>query len=98
MAGIFKAYDIRGIVGETLNQNKAFLIGRGLAQEIYGGEGLIVVSRDMQVHSEVLTQALIEGLLEGGCDVIDIGLAATPQNYWANVTCLSSGGSRAKRN
>jgi phosphomannomutase len=85
MAGIFKAYDIRGIVDKDLSPPRAYLIGRGLAQEVFQAEGPIVVSRDMRLHSPNLAAELIRGLAEGGCDVLDIGLAATPMNYWANV-------------
>ena len=84
MAGIFKAYDIRGVVGEAFNVKTAYLIGRGLAQEVFDGYSPIVVSRDMRTHSPGFAQALARGLSDGGCGVIDIGLAATPMNYWAN--------------
>jgi phosphomannomutase len=89
MAGIFKAYDIRGIVEQALTPEIAYLIGRGLAEEVFpprtSSEGPVVVSRDMRTHSPELAQALVRGLREGGCDVLDIGLAATPMNYWANM-------------
>ena len=84
MAGIFKAYDIRGVVGEALNPQRAYLIGRGLAQEVFAAQSPIVVSRDMRTHAPEIAGELARGLNEGGCDVIDIGLAATPMNYWAN--------------
>ena len=96
MAGIFKAYDIRGIVGEGLTTQRSYLIGRALAQEVFANNSSekrpIVVSRDMRTHSPELSAALIRGLSEGGCDVLDIGLAATPMNYWANAH-FNSGGS-----
>lgn len=84
MAGIFKAYDIRGIVGKDLTSERAHWIGRALAAEVFNGQSPIVVTRDMRTHSPELTDALVRGLSEGGCDVIDVGLAATPMNYWAN--------------
>lgn len=84
MAGIFKAYDIRGVVGNGLDEKRAYLIGRGLAQEVFNGQSPIVVSRDMRTHSPEIAGELTRGLNDGGCDVIDIGLAATPMNYWAN--------------
>ena len=84
MAGIFKAYDIRGVVGQGLDARRAYLIGRGLAQEVFAGESPIVVSRDMRVHSPEIAGELTRGLREGDRDVLDIGLAATPMNYWAN--------------
>lgn len=95
MAGIFKAYDIRGVVNEGLTPEVAYLIGRGLAQEVFGGDdvaaGPVVVSRDMRLHSPLLCAQLVRGLTDGGCDVLDIGLAATPMNYWANVHYGSRG-------
>ena len=84
MAGIFKAYDIRGVVGEELTMARAYWIGRALAAEVFEKQCPIVVTRDMRTHSPELAEALIRGLTEGGCDVIDVGLAATPMNYWAN--------------
>ncbi|MBV9469925.1 MAG: hypothetical protein JOZ57_11840 [Abitibacteriaceae bacterium] len=91
MAGIFKAYDIRGIVNEVLTPELAYLIGRGLGQEVFQQQGPIVVSRDMRLYSPALSAELIRGLMEAGCDVIDIGLAATPMNYWANVHYKAQG-------
>ncbi len=96
MAAPFKAYDIRGLVPEELSPGRARLIGLALAHELFGAaqlpssasaasSRLIVVSRDMREHSPELSAALIQGLCQGGCDVLDIGLAATPMNYWANV-------------
>lgn len=96
MAGIFKAYDIRGIVGDMLTPTIAYRIGRGLAAEIFDAPSQaldaqdadnrspVVVSRDMRSHSPELAAQLCRGLSEGGCQVLDIGLAATPVNYWAN--------------
>ncbi|HEX8237973.1 MAG TPA: phosphomannomutase/phosphoglucomutase, partial [Abditibacteriaceae bacterium] len=101
MAGIFKAYDIRGVVNESgtvgagLSIERAYLIGRGLAATVFKGQGApnspIVVSRDMRTHSPQMAAELIRGLSEGGCDVLDMGLAATPMNYWANVHYKSGG-------
>src|SRR5689334_17473611 len=83
MAGIFKAYDIRGIVGKELTPERAYLIGRALAAEVFDAPGPIVVTRDMRTHGAELTDQLIRGLLTGGRDVLAVGLAATPMNYWA---------------
>ncbi len=84
MAGIFKAYDIRGVVGQGLDTRRAYFIGRALAQEVFNGDSPILVSRDMRPHSPEMAGELARGLCDGGCDVLDIGLAATPMNYWAN--------------
>lgn len=99
MAGIFKAYDIRGIVepngpaptAELLSPHVAYLIGRGLAATVFSGASPILVSRDMRTHSPEMSRELARGLSEGGCEVLDIGLAATPMNYWANVNYKAAG-------
>jgi phosphomannomutase len=83
MAGIFKAYDIRGLVPEQINPERARRIGRAIGQWLGGGE--VLVSQDMRTHSPDLAEALMEGIRDSGCDVCSIGLAATPMNYWANV-------------
>jgi phosphomannomutase len=83
MAGIYKAYDIRGTVPDPLNPHLALRIGRALGEWL--GDGEVLVSHDMRTHSPGLAEALMEGLMEAGRDVCFIGLAATPMNYWANV-------------
>ncbi len=76
----FKAYDIRGRVPEELDADLARRIGRAYAEEIHPGK--VIVGRDMRLESPMLSQALIEGLLEGGADVIDIGLCGTEEVYF----------------
>lgn len=78
---VFKSYDIRGTVPDQLNADVARLIGRGFAAEIEKQN--IVVGRDMRTHSEELADALIEGLLESGCSVTDIGMVSTDALYFA---------------
>ncbi|RYG75400.1 phosphomannomutase/phosphoglucomutase [bacterium] len=92
MAGIFKAYDIRGIVGDALSPQKAYLIGRGLASEVFEGAGPIALTHDMRTHSPEIFAELSRGLTEGGCDVIEVGLAATPMSYWAINEYNAAGG------
>ena len=82
MAGIFKAYDIRGIYGDTLTEEVAFDIGRAFQRFL--GCKTVVVGRDMRPHSEPLFRALASGLNHQGADVIDIGLCSTPMSYYAN--------------
>ena len=90
MAGIFKAYDVRGLYPSQLDEEKAYQIGlafqhiptqedRDLARQ----PNTVVVSRDMRSHSEPLAESLIEGLRDAGFDVLDIGVASTPMNYFA---------------
>lgn len=79
---IFKAYDIRGIVGEELTEQLAFKIGRGFATLLK--PKMVVVARDMRPHSPGMSEALVKGLTLQGVDVVDIGLASTPMCYFAN--------------
>ncbi len=82
MAGIFKAYDIRGIYGKTLSDDLAFRIGRAFATFL--GCRKVVVGRDMRTHSKPLFDALTRGLTMQGANVIDVGLCSTPMSYYAN--------------
>ncbi len=82
MASIFKAYDIRGIYGETLNDDLARKIGRAFA--VFLGCKKVIVGRDMRPHSTPLFKALAEGLTEQGADVVDLGMVSTPMAYYAN--------------
>ena len=82
MAGIFRAYDIRGIFGQDLTTAMALNIGRALVTFLKCRK--VVVGQDMRPHSELLFQALSRGLLEQGADVIRLGLCSTPMSYFAN--------------
>jgi phosphomannomutase len=96
MAGIFKAYDVRGLYPTELNESIARDIGRVfpaiLDAEDRAHGNTVIVSRDMRVHSESLATALIEGLRKAGLDVLDIGLATTPMNYFATGHLSAAGG------
>lgn len=96
MAGVFKAYDVRGLYPEELNENLAYSIGyhyRAIldADDLQCG-GMVVVSRDMRSSSPRLVGALTDGLRTAGLAVIDIGLATTPMNYFAVGALRASGG------
>jgi len=96
MAGIFKAYDVRGVVPTQLNETIAREIGLAF-QHVLDAEDRahgrsVVVSRDMREHSPGLERALIDGLTAGGLDVIEIGLATTPMNYFAISHLGAAGG------
>lgn len=82
MAGIFKAYDIRGIHGQTLTDDLAYRIGRALATFLKCRT--VVVGQDMRPHSNPLFEALARGLNEQGANVIRLGLCSTPMSYYAN--------------
>ena len=77
----FKAYDIRGKLGEELNDDIAYRIGRAYAQHL--GAGRVVVGGDVRPTSATLKQALADGLMDGGADVIDIGVTGTEEIYFA---------------
>ncbi len=81
MAGIFKAYDIRGIYGETVNEDLALKIGRAFVTFLKCKK--VVVGRDMRPHSAPLFEALSKGLTMQGADVIDLGLCTSPMSYYA---------------
>ena len=76
---IFKAYDIRGIVGETINKQVVKTIGQAIGSEALDKEqSRLIVGRDGRLSSDELSQALIEGIMASGCEVVDIGLVPTP--------------------
>ncbi len=82
MAGIFKAYDIRGIYPEQLDEAMAEKIGRAFTDFL--GAKKVVVGRDMRPHSKPIFDALAKGITEQGADVIDLGMCSTPMSYFAN--------------
>lgn len=77
----FKAYDIRGRLGEEITEDIAYRIGRAYAQ--YLNAKRVVVGGDVRLTSEPLKQALAKGLMDGGADVIDIGMTGTEEVYFA---------------
>jgi len=90
MAGIFKAYDIRGTVPDQLNEPTAELIGRAIATFL--GAKNLVVGRDMRDSGVPLSRALIRGINSTGCDVTDIGVVSTPMQYHAVGSLGTDGG------
>jgi phosphomannomutase len=78
---VFKAYDVRGIYGEELDEDGAYAIGRAFAEHFEPRR--IAVGRDMRVHSPAMERAVIEGVLEAGTNVLDIGLVGTEMVYFA---------------
>ena len=79
---IFKAYDVRGKVGDELNDNTANLIGKALGDWL-PNEGVVAVGRDMRPDSQALANALIQGLTEQGRGVWDIGEVTSDMIYFA---------------
>ena len=82
--GIFKAYDIRGIYGQDIDQDVFYKIARAYAQFAGVRGGRVVVARDCRKSSDALFAAFSQGLVDEGVDVLDIGLASTPMSYFAN--------------
>ncbi|MEJ2619318.1 MAG: phosphomannomutase/phosphoglucomutase, partial [Candidatus Thiodiazotropha sp.] len=83
-ATIFRAYDIRGVVGETLSEDVVARLGQGFGSEVFElGHNVVVVGRDARNSSESLQSALIQGLQSSGRDVIDLGLIPTPLLHYA---------------
>ncbi|MEM4989490.1 phosphomannomutase/phosphoglucomutase, partial [Collimonas sp. H4R21] len=81
---IFKAYDIRGIVGKTLDAGIARQIGQAFgAAAMAKGEKTVIIGRDGRLSGPELAAALAIGLQDAGVDVIDLGLVATPMVYFA---------------
>ncbi|MES2324733.1 MAG: phosphomannomutase/phosphoglucomutase [Pseudomonadota bacterium] len=80
---IFKAYDIRGIIGKTLDASVAFKIGQAFGRAALAkGEKTVVIGRDGRLSGPELAAALAEGLQAAGADVIDLGVVATPMVYY----------------
>lgn len=86
----FKAYDIRGRLGEELNTDIAYRIGRAYAQFL--GANKVVVGGDVRETSEELKQSLARGIMDAGCDVIDLGMTGTEQVYFASFHLDVDGG------
>jgi phosphomannomutase len=86
----FKAYDIRGKLGEELNTDIAYRIGRAFAQHTKAKK--VVVGGDIRLTSEELKLALANGLMDGGANVIDLGLCGTEHIYFATSHLNCDGG------
>ena len=81
---IFKAYDIRGIVGQTLTRDAVYSIGRAIGSEARARKvKTVVVGRDGRLSGPELSRALMEGICASGVDVADIGMVPTPLGYFA---------------
>ncbi|WP_173830606.1 phosphomannomutase/phosphoglucomutase [Herminiimonas arsenitoxidans] len=80
---IFKAYDIRGIIGKTLDADVARNIGRAFGSAVRAkGEQVVVLGRDGRLSGPELSTALAEGMQSVGIDVVDLGVVATPMVYF----------------
>jgi phosphomannomutase len=90
---ILREYDIRGIVGETLTEADAYALGRTFAAIARDESAArIAVGRDGRTHSAMLQSALVCGLIEGGIDVMQIGMGPSPMLYFATFYLDVDGG------
>ena len=91
-AAIFKAYDIRGVVGKAIDDAFAEHLGRAFGTEALRlGEKAVAVGRDGRVSGPALAAALVRGLLATGVDVIDLGAVTTPMLYYVAATRAAQG-------
>ena len=91
-ASIFKAYDIRGVVPDTVNVEMAQALGRAFGTlALREGQKVVAVGRDGRLSGPALSAALISGLVSSGVEVLDIGMATTPMLYFAANTVCASG-------
>ena len=81
---IFKAYDIRGIVGQSLTTDIVEQIGRAIGTEaLAAGDRAVIVGRDGRLSGPTIAGALMDGICATGCDAVDIGMVPTPLTYFA---------------
>ncbi len=90
---IFKAYDIRGVYGEDIDEEIAYSIAQSYAKfmNFSGGES-VVVGRDVRLSGKALGDAVVRGLIEHGINVVDIGVVSTDMMYFAVVDGGYDGG------
>jgi phosphomannomutase/phosphoglucomutase len=91
--GLFREYDLRGIVGNELTESIAEQVGRAYCTHIQGrGVKTISIGRDGRLSSPGLFNALVKGLLAGGLNVIDIGICPSPLVYFSLFQLQVDGG------
>ena len=91
--GLFREYDLRGIVGTELTEDTAEQLGRAYATYVAGyGVKTVSLGRDGRLSSPALHKSLLKGLLAGGLDVIDIGVCSSPLLYFSLFTLPVGGG------
>ena len=95
-AHIFREYDIRGIVGDSLDAGVTGAVGRAygsvIRERIHGRTPLVTVGRDNRPSSPELADALVEGLRSTGVDVVEVGTVPTPVLYWSVEEMDADGG------
>jgi len=86
----FKTYDVRGRLGEELNSDIAYRIGRGFARALNAKR--VVLGRDIRATSEELAAAVAQALIDEGAEVLDLGLSGTEEMYFATTHFSADGG------
>lgn len=93
---VFKAYDLRGVYGQDFDEDLAYRLGLAYViwrkAELSTDRPVVVVGHDMRLSSPSLHQTLCQGLIDGGAEIIDIGLCSTPTFYFAVADQLADGG------
>lgn len=90
---IYREYDIRGIIGEDINEDDFLTIGKGFGTYFNElGEKNIVLGRDCRLTSPMIKDSLTDGLISSGCNVIDVGICPTPTLYFALRHLKADGG------
>ena len=90
---IFREYDIRGVYPVEINEKTAYIIGKsyGSILQTKYGKRICTVGHDNRLSSPSLHKSLIQGLIDTGLDVIDLGLVTTPMLYYASIKCNTLG-------
>lgn len=92
-AHIFRAYDIRGIIGESLSADITYKIGQAIGSEAHErGQQKVIVARDGRLSGPELSAAMVKGLMASGREVIDVGRVPTPVLYFATQYLGSGSG------
>ncbi len=92
--GVFRTYDIRGpVADDSINSNLAYAIGLAFGTMSQAKQmATVIVGRDGRLTGEAIQAGLMAGLLASGCDVIDIGMVASPMLYFATATLAATSG------
>src|SRR3989338_8686203 len=80
-SGIFKAYDIRGIYPDDINEDDVYNIGRAVVAHLEPKR--LGIGRDIRSSSPSLFKSFTQGVMDAGCDVLDLGIITTPMVYFA---------------
>ena len=80
---IFREYDIRGVYEKDLSEDLAYTLGKSYGSYIRKyNSNKVLVGHDNRLSSPILSNALIQGILDTGIDVVDLGLVTTPMYYY----------------